>query len=105
MSAKTFTVISITGLLLAVTGLSAPVLGPITLQNPSFEDTTGVVFGSCGGTCLASVGPIPGWTNTDGSGQFQPGDQPFFNFLPNGVTIAYSNATTISQTVNVTIEA
>jgi hypothetical protein len=38
------------------------------------------------------VAAIPGWTNTGSSGQFHPGSNTlYFNFIPDGVTVAYSN--------------
>jgi hypothetical protein len=48
------------------------------------------------------VGPIPGWTNSGNSGQWQPGNNPLsFNYIPDGSTVAYSNdpGGTITQTV------
>ena len=102
------------GLVFLVTGgfatcAVATTLGPITVANPSFEDTTGVIFNGspCGPGCAYSFGqPIPGWTSSSGGGtkgQFQPGTQ--FSFVPNGIFTAYSNGGTISQTVaNVTVQ-
>jgi len=45
----------------------------IPVNNPSFEDTTGVTFTSCGSGCSFSRAVIPGWTNgATESGQLQP---------------------------------
>jgi PEP-CTERM motif len=58
---------------------------------------------------LASVSPIPGWTSTGVAGQFQPGTQDgntaSFTTLDDGITSAFINDGTISQTVGVTVLA
>jgi len=109
MSAKIFTVILVTGLLLAVTGLSAPVLGPLPVTNPTFD-----VLPPGGFTNTTDIdGPysagemIPGWTTPPGNaGQFQPAPG-IFNpgQLPTPI-IAWSGSpgSTISQTVANTVE-
>ncbi len=83
--------------------------GAIAVTNASFEvlPAGGLPFGGCGAGCSYSANdPIPGWTGTDGFGQFQPGVQAsnftYFNYVPDGITVAYSNGGTISQTVTAT---
>jgi hypothetical protein len=50
--------------------------------------------------CAYSIAPIPGWTNSGYSGQAQLGSN-YFNSIPDGITIAYSNNAggTIMQSV------
>jgi hypothetical protein len=80
----------------------------ITVDNPSFETlpSGGLPNGSCGVACSYSIGPIPGWNDTGFSGQFQPGSSSgnfaYFNSVPDGITVGYSNGGTISQTVGPT---
>jgi len=83
----------------------------ITVNNQSFEilPDGGLPIPYPGGGHF-SEGPIPGWTNTqtDGAtGQYQPGAIPGaeYNYLPDGITFAYSNGGTISQTVGATVNA
>jgi hypothetical protein len=88
---------------------SAAFAGTITVDNPSFETLpAGGLPAGCGTGCAFSVAPIPGWTNTGSSGQFQPGTQDgnfaYFNSLSDGITNAYSNGGTISQTVGATFK-
>jgi len=99
---------SLMGLLtLMATAASA---GPITVNNPSFETLPpgGLPIG-CGTGCSFSEAAIPGWTNGGFSGQFIPGTQVgnffAFNTIPDGITVAYSNGGTISQTVGATVQA
>ncbi len=80
--------------------------GVIAVANASFETLpqAGLPFGGCGAGCSFSINdPIPGWTSTGSFGQFQPGVQAsnftYFNYVPDGITVAYSNGGTISQTV------
>lgn len=83
---------------------------PITVGNPSFEILpVGGLSGSCNGTgCIYSVAAIPDWSNSGQSGQFQPGTQDgnFIEFttLSDGITSAYTNNGTISQTVGATVQ-
>jgi hypothetical protein len=79
----------------------------ITVVNPSFEilPPGGLPFG-CGAACSYSADAIPGWSTT-GGGQFQPGPPSttaYFNYVPDGNTIAYSNGGLISQTVGTTAQ-
>ncbi|MGH9374558.1 MAG: hypothetical protein ACRD1J_00145, partial [Terriglobia bacterium] len=91
----------------------------ITVNNPSFETLPGglTLTGGCGTpTCAYAYDSIPGWTNSGVSGQWQPGgpsatDLSFYNYLPDGPTIAFTNfptsgthGPTISQIVSATVE-
>lgn len=82
----------------------------ITVNNPSFETlpSGGLPNDTCGAGCFFSEGSIPGWATTGVDGQFQPGTQDgnltHFSTLSDGITSAYSNGGTISQTVGVTVE-
>ena len=95
--------ILMSGLLLSATGLSASV---IPVVNPSFETPPAGGFPlACGSNCSFSNATIPGWSTPAESGQIMqsvsPG--PLFNFIPDGVTTAFSNGGTISQTVGPTV--
>jgi len=50
-----------------------------------------------------------GWSGTGRVGLFQPGsifeNYSYFNYVPDGVSVAYSNGGTLSQTVAATVEA
>jgi hypothetical protein len=78
----------------------------IPLNNPSFET---LPQGGIGG--LFDIGAIPGWTNSGVSGQFQPAGplgtslNSYFNYLPDGPTIAYTNAFTIYQGTNALVQS
>jgi len=81
----------------------------ITVTNPSFETLpNGPLPNSCGTGCAYSVdGVIPGWTTAGDTGLFQPGPPAtttFLNSVPDGVTVAYANAGTISQTVGTLVQ-
>jgi hypothetical protein len=83
---------------------------PIPVANFSFETLPpgGLPFGCSGTGCAFSEAPIPGWTNSGVSGQFQPGSNTlYFNFIPDGSRVAYSNdpGGTITQTVGATVAA
>jgi hypothetical protein len=101
MNFKSFSV----GLALAVSSVFLS-NGAIALPvvNSSFEilPPGGLPFG-CGTACSYSEDVIPGWINTGTSGQFQPGSASgnfaYFNSVPDGLTVAYSNGGTISQAV------
>ena len=81
----------------------------ISVDNPSFESLPigGLPFG-CGTGCSYSIGAIPGWTGVGSFGQFQPGSVDgnftYFNSVPDGSTVAYSNGGTISQIVVPTVQ-
>ena len=90
------------GLLPVLTATAAA--SPIPVANFSFETLPpgGLPFGCAGTGCAFSEGPIPGWTNSGVSGQFQPRSNTlYFNFIPDGIRVAYSNdpGGTITQTV------
>lgn len=79
-----------------------------TISNYSFENLpVGGLPEDCGGGCVSGVGEIPGWTFSEPntSGQAQPGAQlgnfTYVNSIPDGITVAFSNLATISQTVGV----
>jgi hypothetical protein len=77
---------------------------PIVVSNFSFETLPvgGLPIGCSGTGCDFSVGAIPGWTNSGDSGQFHPGNNTiYFNSIPDGNTVAYSNNAggVISQSV------
>jgi hypothetical protein len=84
---------------------------PIFVTNFSFETLPpgGLPIG-CGTGCSYNTGAVQGWTLTgtaSNMGQFQPGpaagNTSFFNFVPNGITVGYSNGGTISQVVSATV--
>ena len=92
-----------TGLMAAAGSASAAI---IPVVNASFETLPagGLPFGGCGTGCSFSVNdPVPGWNGAGSFGQFQPGPASgnfaYFNFVPNGLTVAYSNGGSLSQTV------
>ena len=95
---------------LALTWAAPAMAGSIAVANASFETPPagGYPYG-CGAACDYSYGdPIPGWTSAGQFGQFQPGPPAtlaYFNYVPDGVTVAYSNGGTISQTVGATAVA
>jgi hypothetical protein len=81
---------------------------PITVINHSFETLPpGVQLMGCGANCAYSVDAIPGWviSGPGATGQFQPGTSgPYFDTVPDGTTVAYTNNGTISQTVAPTVQ-
>jgi hypothetical protein len=103
------------GLLLACVSFSPAIAWAdveIFVDNPSFETlpSGGLNLDSCGPGCSYSVAPISGWTITPGGGdvgQFQPGpgdgNFAYFNYVPDGLTVAYSDGGMISQTVGATV--
>jgi len=80
---------------------------PIFVTNFSFETLPvgGLPLDGCGAGCFYSEGPsIPGWTITGTyTGQFQPGpsagNTAYFNSVPDGITVAYTDGGSISHTV------
>lgn len=94
---------------LAVTAPAAAAV--ITVTNASFEILpAGGLPSGCGAGCSFSSDAIPGWTNSAASsGQFQPGPAAgnftYFNYIPDGLTVAYTNGSGISQTVGATAVA
>ncbi len=83
----------------------------IAVNNASFETLPagGLPFAGCGTGCSYSIDAVPGWINSGNSGQFQPGSSSgnfaYFNYVPDGLTVAYSNGGPISQTVAATAVA
>jgi hypothetical protein len=79
----------------------------IFVDNASFETLNpGAVHNACSGAgCFFTVDSIPGWTNSGNSGQFTNASPGYFNFIPDGVTVAYSNNNPISQTVSALAQA
>jgi hypothetical protein len=70
----------------------------VPVNNASFESFDPLVNPcSCG---MYSIGSIPGWTVFGGiAGSWQPTAVSFPPPLPDGITVAYSNSGTISQTL------
>jgi hypothetical protein len=106
--------LGIPALICAMLFVSTAFADGITVVNPSFETLPagGLPVGGCGTGCLYSEDvAAPGWTGSGSGlyGQFQPGTQDsnfaYFNSLPDGITVAYSNGSTLSQTVGVTVLA
>jgi len=87
----------------AVSGLASPIF----VNNFSFENLPpgGLPFSGCGAGCSFNIGAVQDWTVTGGGnvGQFQPGpgsgNFTYFNTVPDGATIAFSDGATISQIV------
>jgi len=93
-------------LTLGVSGLANG--STINVNNASFETlgAGGLPLTGCGTGCSYSEDFIPDWTNTQvgsTSGQFRPGsasgNTAYFNYVPDGLTLAYSNYSQISQVV------
>ena len=88
--------------MLAASGISAvpAAAASIAVANASFEtQVLGDSFGYCGTGCSFSTNGIAGWAVSSG-GQFLPGPPAtttYFDYVPDGVTVAYSNGGTISQ--------
>ncbi|MGH9582684.1 MAG: PEP-CTERM sorting domain-containing protein [Bryobacteraceae bacterium] len=90
----------------------------ITVDNPSFETLPASGLHATAGcvtrTCVYDIGPIPNWTNTGVSGQWQPGGPSgtglsWYNSVPSP-TIAFTSypdsstsGPTISQIVSATV--
>ena len=88
---------------------TSAVAGSINVVNHSFETLppAGLPFGGCGAGCAYSTDAIPGWATSGGfTGQFQPGPASgnfnYFNYVPDGLTVAYTNGGVISQTLAAT---
>jgi len=81
----------------------------IPVANASFETLPAAGLTSpCGTGCSYSIDGIPGWTNGGFTGQFQPGSSSgnfaYFNSVPDGVTVAYTNDDLISQSVGSAVQ-
>ncbi len=86
--------------------VSAGLADQILVNNPSFESQPVAGQQSCGGVCEYDIGPIPGWNNSGTAGQFEPTPTgTYFNYIPDGQMVAYTNNGTISQTVSATVQA
>lgn len=86
--------------------VSAGLADQILVNNPSFETQPESGQVSCGVGCEYDIGPIPGWSNSGTSGQFQPNPTgTYFNYIPDGQIVAYTNDGTISQTVGATVQS
>jgi RHS repeat-associated protein len=73
----------------------------LPVQNASFEDAGAWTY-SCGSNCSFNVGPIPGWSYTEGAGWYgslEPGSVYYNPPLPDGNIVAWSNGGTLSQTL------
>jgi hypothetical protein len=110
----------VSGVALAVTAIAGTSLiansanaSSITVLNPSFEVPPPGGFPlpntNCAPGCSYSEpGPIPDWTTVGDTGLFQPGNPlntTYFNTLPDGPTVAYTNGGSVSQTVGTTTVA
>ena len=79
------------------------------VNNSSFEllPPAGLPF-ACGPGCAYNAGPVPGWTVAGAGGQFQPGVQvgnfTYFNSVPDGIRVGYSNGGSLSQTVTALVQ-
>ncbi len=91
--------------LLLVAAAHGAAASAIPVANPSFETLpAGGLPNGCGVGCSYSMNdPVPGWTGFGSFGQFQPGPAfgnfTYFNTVPDGVTVAYSNGGGLTQTV------
>ena len=69
----------------------------IPINNASFENYSPNPFTHvCGPGCGYDSGSIPGWDVTLG-GSFQPGS--FYNYIPDGSVVGFTNGGSISQTL------
>jgi len=80
---------------------------PIFITNPSFEIYPATGLTACGAGCSFEVGTVSGWTVVGTGGEFKPGPPSgittFFNTVPDGTTVAFSNGGSISQIVGATV--
>ncbi len=81
----------------------------LTVVNASFETLpAGGLPNGCGTGCAFSTTTVPGWTESSGAafGQFRPGSASgnfaYFDYVPDGVTVAYLNGGSIAQTLGAT---
>jgi hypothetical protein len=85
-------------LLIALFG-GAAMADDIAIANGSFQ-TTDALSISCGTGCAYNYGPIPDWTVTGGqSGSQELNSTYYTSTSPSGPFMAYSNGSTISQTL------
>lgn len=72
----------------------------IPIANPSFEITNPLTT-SCGPGCAYNDGPIPDWTVIGGQSGTQMLNSTYYSApVPDGTLMAYSNGSTISQTLS-----
>jgi hypothetical protein len=95
-----------------ITAASLALADNITIVDGSFETTPvgGYTYASCGTGCQWSETTVPGWTATGSVyGQWQPGSQDgnfaYYNYVPDGITVAWINSGTLSQTTSATVVA
>lgn len=87
-------------LCLALAGVPAFADTSIPIQNASFETiSASAVPVSCGTGCFYNNGPIPGWTITGATGDWQPSSIYYNLPLPDGTVVAFSNGGSLSQTL------
>jgi len=80
----------------------------LTVNNASFETFNPLTNTGCGADCAFNLAAIPSWTNTGASGTFRPGNPSntiYFDFIPDGTHVAYSNGPSISQLLSATVVA
>lgn len=104
MPTRTFLFALVVLLCVVPIGAFAGPVQVVSVANSSFETLPngGLPYGGCGTGCSYSGGGnIPDWAGS--GGQFQPGSSSgnyaYFNYVPDGLTVAYSNGGTISQNV------
>ena len=105
------TITSLVAGMLLTAGVGTASAAVIPVANGSFETLPAAGLPNpCGTGCSFSANdPVPGWTGSGGFGQFQPGpaagNTTFFNTVPDGITVAYSNGGSLSQTVGAVAQA
>jgi len=80
---------------------------PIFIVNNSFETFPLTGLTACGAGCSYEIGTVAGWTTTGSDGEFRPGapgNTTYFNTVPDGTTVAFSNGGTLSQIVGATVQ-
>lgn len=103
-------------LLMVSLGVGIASANPVFVNNASFETlASGGLTTTCTVSlgCSYSYGVIPGWTLNTTPGQIaglldpgtSSGNLTYFNYVPNGTTVAYTNGGMISQTVGATVQA
>ena len=97
--------ISLLSVCLSFSFAAAASATPIAVNNPSFENSPSTPSGCAGIGCAYGTTSPSGWS---GGGSFipgNPGNTLYFNYVPDGSVVAYSNAGNITQTVGATIIA
>ena len=93
------TVLAVSLVLVASSGAFA---GSVSVANYSFETYTALPY-LCGGACAYSVGPIPGWNDSGGSGQWIVGGYAGNPSAIDGNVLGYSNGGQIWQDVGTAV--